>query len=444
MQVSIQTTSGLERKLTVGVPAERVDKEVNARLQKASNSVRLDGFRPGKVPMKVMKQRFGAGVRQEVISEVMSQSFQEAVAQEKLKPAGMPSIEPKNLEAGKDLEYVATFEVMPDIELRDCAEIAVQKPVADIADADIDKMIESLRTQRATWSEVDRAAAIGDKVNIDFVGKKDGEAFEGGSAQGSDLELGSGRMIPGFEDGIVGMSKGEEKIVPVTFPEDYHAEELKGAAVEFTITLNSVAEKSLPELNDEFFKVFGVEEGGEEKFREEVKSNMLRELNHAIKSKVKKQVMDGILALHEAVQVPRALVTQEIGVLRDQMLQQFGGGAKDLDVKSLLPDEMFQEQAERRVRLGLVLNEYISQNSLTADPDKVKATIEEMASTYERPEEVINYYYGNQQQLQQVSAIVLEDTVVETLLEVAKVEEKSCSYDEAIAPPESEEQGEDE
>lgn len=437
MQVSIQTTSGLERKLTVGVPAERIDKEVNARLQKAAGQVRLDGFRPGKVPMKVMKQKFGASVRQEVISEVVSQSFQEAVVQEKLKPAGMPSIEPKALEAGSDFEYVATFEVMPEIELRDCSAIAVEKPVAEVTDGDIDKMIETLRTQRATWSEVDRPAAMGDKVTIDFVGRKDGEVFEGGSAEGTDLELGSGRMIPGFEDAIVGMAKGEEKVAPMKFPDDYQAEELKGAEVEFTITLQAVSEKTLPALDDEFFKMFGVEEGGEEKFREEVKSNMTRELGNVVNSKVKAQVMDGILALHDMIQVPRAMVAQEIEALRGQMLQQFGGAAKDLDTKSLLPDEMFSEQAERRVRLGLLLSEYINSNSLSADPDKVKAMIEDIASTYEKPEEVINYYYGNQEQLQQISTVVLEDTVVEKLLEVATLTEKPCSYDEATAPRET-------
>lgn len=442
MQVSIQTTSGLERKLTVGVPAERVDKEVNARLQKAAGSVRLDGFRPGKVPMKVMKQRFGAGVRQEVISEVVSQSFQEAIAQENLKPAGMPSIEPRKMEPGSDLEYVATFEVFPEIELRDCSTIKVVQPFAEVTDADIDKMIETLRSQRASWESVERAAAMGDKVNIDFVGKKEGEEFEGGSAQGSDLELGSGRMIPGFEDAIVGMNVGEEKTVPLSFPDDYHAEELKGAAVEFTIKLNAVNEKTLPALDDELFKQFGVEEGGLEKFREEVASNMQRELESAAKNKIKGQIMDGILDIHQDIQVPQALIAQEIEALRGQMLQQFGGAADKLDVKSILPDEMFKEQAEKRVRLGLLLNEVISSRELSADPDKVKAMIEDMAASYEKPEEVINYYYSNQQQLQQVQAVVLEDQVVEKLLEGAQVEEKSSTYDEVLAPEPPPEQDE--
>mgnify|MGYP001828318326 FL=1 len=221
MQVSIETTSGLERRLTVGVPATRVDQEVDVRLQKAAKNVRIPGFRPGKVPMKVMRQRFGAGVRQEVLGEVMSQSFQEAVVQEQLRPAGQPSIEPRNLEAGKDLEYVATFEVFPDVETVEMSGFDVERPQAEVTDEDIDNIIEVFRKQRGSWEVVERAAQEGDKVVIDYNGTRDGEPFDGGSAEGSDLELGSGRMIPGFEDGIVGMKAGEQKTLELSFPEDY-------------------------------------------------------------------------------------------------------------------------------------------------------------------------------------------------------------------------------
>lgn len=434
MQVSIQTTSGLERKLTVGVPAERVDGEVNVRLQKASNTVRLDGFRPGKVPMKVMKQRFGAGVRQEVVQEVMSQSFQEAIVKEQLKPAGMPSIEPRNIDAGADLEFVATFEVFPDVESKDYSAMAIEKPVAEVTDADVDKMIETLRKQQATWNVVERAAVNEDQVNIDYVGTKDGEAFDGGTASGSDLILGSGSMIPGFEKGLEGAKAGDEKVLSLSFPDDYHAEELKGAAVEFKVTVHTVSEQVLAELGDELFAQFGVTEGGVEKFKVEVAANMKRELGNATKSKVKNQVMDALVGFHKDMQLPQALIKQEITVLKGQMVQQFGGAAASLDVDSLLPDDMFTDQAGRRVRLGLVLNDYISKESLTADPDKVKETIEGFAATYEDPEEVINYYYGNQQQLQEVQSMVLEDSVVEKLLAQATVTESSCSYEEALAP----------
>ncbi len=434
MQVSIETTSGLERRLTVGVPAARIDDEVVQRLKKAASNVKLDGFRPGKVPLKVVKQRFGAGVRQEVLGEVMSQSFYEAVTQENLKPAGQPSIEPRQMDEGRDLEFVATFEVFPEIELSEMTDLEVERAVSSVGEDDIDKMIEIFRKQQGKLEAVERAAAEGDTVNIDYLGTRDGEAFDGGSAEGSDLELGSNRMIPGFEDGIVGMSAGEEKVLSLSFPEDYHSEELKGAAVEFKITLNEVKEQKLAELNEDLFAQYGVEEGGEEKFREEIKHNMNRELTNAVKSNVKAQVMDGILAAHESLEVPRALIGQEIGNMRRQMFQQFGGmGQTDLDLDSLLPDSMFEDQASRRVKLGLLLNEIISQRDIKADPDKVRETIQDMASTYEQPEEVINHYYSNQEQLSSIESMVLEETVVETLLADATIKDVECEYQEALS-----------
>lgn len=434
MQVSIETTSGLERRLTVGVPATRVDQEVDVRLQKAAKNVRIPGFRPGKVPMKVMRQRFGAGVRQEVLGEVMSQSFQEAVVQEQLRPAGQPSIEPRNLEAGKDLEYIATFEVFPDVETVEMSGFEVERPQAEVGDEDIDNIIEVFRKQRGSWEVVERAAREGDKVDIDYNGTRDGEPFDGGSAEGSDLELGSGRMIPGFEDGIVGMSAGDEKILALTFPEDYHSEELKGAAVEFKVKLNSVTELQLAPLDEELFLSYGVEAGGEEQFRKEVGENMTRELKTAVTARVKQQVMDAVIEQHDSLEVPRSLIAQETDALRQQMMQQFGGAgaAPDLDLKSLLPDDMFAENATRRVKLGLLLSEMISKFELTADADKVRETIEEMASTYEEPEEVVNWYYSNQEQLASIESRVLEDQVVEKLLENANIVDKACSYQDAI------------
>ncbi|MEJ2532608.1 MAG: trigger factor [Halioglobus sp.] len=435
MQVSIETTSGLERRLTVGVPAQRVDSEVDSRLQKAAKNVRLPGFRPGKVPMKIMRQRFGAGVRQEVLGEVLSQTFQEAVVQEKLRPAGQPSIEPKNLEAGKDLEYVATFEVFPEVEVVELRGFEVEKPVAEVTEADIDNIIEVFRKQQGSWESVERAAEQGDKVNIDYAGTRNGEPFDGGSAEDSDLELGSGRMIPGFEDGIVGMKPGEEKTLQLTFPESYHNEELQGAEVAFKVTLNKVMEQVPADLDQELFSKYGVEEGGEEQFRREVGENMARELKNAIQSRVKQQVMDAVADAHKTLELPKALIAQEVDTLRRQMFQQFGGaGGQDLDLKSLLPDEMFTENAERRVRLGLIMAELINKLDLKVDPDRVRTTIEEMASTYEEPEEVVNWYYSNQEQLSAVQSRVLEDQVVEKLLENANIVEKECSYQEAVNP----------
>ncbi|MCP5146740.1 MAG: trigger factor [Pseudomonadales bacterium] len=439
MQVSIETTSGLERRLTVGVPAERIETEVDSRLQKAAGNVRLPGFRPGKVPMKVMRQRFGAGVRQEVLGEVMSQTFQEAIVQEKLRPAGQPSIEPRSLEAGKDLEYVATFEVFPEVEVVEIKGIEVEKPVAEVSDADVDNIIEVFRKQQGTWQAVDREAREGDRVNLNYVGTRDGEAFEGGSAENSNLELGSGRMIPGFEDGIVGMKAGEQKTLQLSFPEDYHKEELKGAAVEFAITLNAVEEMVPAALDEELFAKYGVEEGGLETFRKEVQQNMARELKNAVQGKVKQQVMDALVAAHESLEVPRALIAREIDAMRQQMFQQFGGaGGQDLDLKSLLPDDMFRDNAERRVKLGLVLAELVGKLELKTDPAKVREAIEEMASTYQDPDEVINYYYSNQDQLSAIESRVLEDQMVEKLLESANIVEKQCSYQEAIGQAQAE------
>lgn len=433
MQVSIETTTGLERRLTVGVPAEQVDSEVESRLKQAAKTVNLNGFRKGKVPLKVVKQRFGAGVRQEVLGEVMSRSFYEAVQQEGVNPAGQPSIEPKEMGEGKDIEFVATFEVYPEIELADVSNISVSKPVADVTDKDIATMIETLQKQQGTYKNVRRKAVKENRLNIDFVGTKDGEAFEGGTAEGQELILGSNSMIPGFEDGLIGAKKGEEYVLDLTFPEDYQSEELQGAAVQFTVKVNQVAALELPELDDEFFSKYGVEEGGEEKFREEVRNNMERELKNATKNKVKTQVMDALLDAN-SVDVPQSLVASEIEALRGQMMQQFGGAAENMDLKSILPDDMFTEQAERRVSLGLVVGELVKKEELKVDADAVKAMVEEMASTYQDPEEVVNYYYSNRELLAGVESAVLEDQVVDHILEKAKVEDVKSDYEEVIKP----------
>jgi len=430
MQVSVEITSGLGRRLTIGVPAERVEAEVNARLEKASRTIRLKGFREGRVPIKVVRQRFGAGVRQEVLGEVMSQSFYEAVRQEDLRPAGQPTIEPRSLINGRDIEFTATFEVYPEIDLIDFAKLSIDKPLSSVEDADVDRMIEVLRNQQATWEPADRAAADADRVNIDFLGRRDGEAFEGGTAQGSDLVLGSGRMVPGFEAGIVGMSAGETRMVAITMPESYHAEALKGAAVEFEITVNSVSARKQPELDDAFFARFGVSDGGMDAFRVEVRSNMERELRQALRNKLKGRVLEALLQRTE-VEVPGSLVSQEIESLRRQAVRQFGGDEARFDA-SMLPDDMFRAQAERRVSLGLLLGEVIRRESLKADPARVRQMVEETASTYEEPQEVINWYYGNREQLATIEAVALEDQVIDLILGRAAVNESACSYEDAL------------
>lgn len=431
MQVSLETTSGLERRLTVGVPAEQVENEVENRLKQAARNVSIKGFRKGKVPLAVVKQRFGAGIRQEVVGDVISRSFYAAVQKENVKPAGQPSIQPKQLVEGKDLEYVATFEVYPSVALSDLTTYEVTRYKAEVTESDVDNMVEVLRKHQATWSVVERAAADGDQVDINFVGTKDGVEFAGGKADNHKLVLGSKSMIPGFEEGIVGMKAGEQKTVAVTFPADYQADELKGAAAEFSITVNAVSEAQLPELKKEFFQKFGVEKGGEKQFRKEVKANMDRELANALKAKVKVQVMDALIATH-TTDVPKALVANEIQVLRNQMLQRFGGQQQNFDVKALLPDTMFQEEANRRVTLGLIVGEIVKSNKLKPDAKRVRAMIEEIASTYQEPKEVVEYYSNNQELLAGVESAVLEDQVVDYILAQAKVADVETNYDEII------------
>ncbi len=422
---------GLERKLTIAVPSEQVDTAVNSRLQEAARTMNLKGFRKGKVPLKVVKSRFGPGVRQEVAGELMSQNFYQAISQESLKPAGQPRIEPTSMEEGKDLEFIAIFEVYPEISLPDFSGIEVDRLVAEVTEDDINEMIETLRKQRQTWEKVDRAAAKDDMVNIDFVGTKDGEEFEGGKASGTNLVLGSERMIPGFEAGIEGKSEGDTFTMDLKFPDEYHNEELAGKDVAFEISINSVSEQKLPEIDDEFFKSFGVEEGGIEAFHEEVSKNMEREIKTASRNKLKNKLMDAVIELVD-VTVPSALIAGEIEQLKQQALQQMGGG-QNLD-PSMLPDELFQEQASRRVVLGLVLGEVIQVQQLTADPAKVREAVEELASTYESPDDVINWYYGNQEQLATIESGVLEDQVFDYITEQAKVTESSVSYQEVIKP----------
>ena len=434
MRVSVETTSGLERRLTVGVPADRVDTVVNQRLQEAARNARLPGFRPGKVPIKVMKQRFGAGVRQEVLGEVISQSFQEAVVSENLRPAGQPSIEARKMDAGQDVEYTATFEVFPTVEVQPMGDLTIEKPLATVTDADIDDIIEVFRKQQGEWVVSDQPAQTGDTVIIDFAGTRDGEVFDGGSAEGTSLELGSGRMIPGFEEGLVGTTAGEEKVLELTFPEDYQSEALAGADVQFAVTLKEVKTMELAPVDEALFAKYGLEEGDEQDFRVEVKQNMERELRNAIEASVKNQVMDGIVAAHDSIELPATLVGREVNTMRQQMFQQFGGAApQDMDLASVLPDEMFADQAQRRVKLGLVVAEMIGHFDLTAEPAKVRSFIEDIASTYQDPEEVINWYYSENEQLAGVESRVLEDAVVERLLADAAIAEVECSYQDALA-----------
>ena len=429
MQVTVETTAGLERKMRVVIPSERVEVQVTEKIKQTAKQAKINGFRPGKVPLREVKRRFGAGIRQEVSSEMIQSTYGEALQKEDISPAGMPKIEEVNIEEGKDLEYTAVFEVFPEIEVSGLESIEVERLSSSIEDADLEKMIGTLREQRLVYAETDRAAAEKDQVNLDFEGFLEDEPFEGGKAEGTDLVLGSGSMIPGFEDGLTGLKADEEKDLKLTFPENYQAENLAGQEVLFKIKVNKVSEPELPELNDEFFEQFDVKEGGIEAFRKEVTNNMKRELDSAIKAKVKDQVMDGLSANNE-VDLPQSLIDQEVNRMRQEAVQQFGGGAQ-FD-PSMLPAEMFSEQAQKRVKIGLIVSAIVDKNSLAADAETVRETIEEMASTYQEPEEVINYYYSNEQQLSQIQNMVLEGQIVDFVLDSAKVTDKTVSYDEAV------------
>ena len=431
MQVSIESSNGLERQLKIGVPADKIDQEVTDRLQKATKTVSIKGFRKGKVPLKVVRQQFGAGVRQEVVSEIVNSSFYEAIQQEELRPVGQPRIDDINDGEGKDLEYTAVFEVYPEVKLADLSKVKVSRPVSDVNAEDVETMIDVLRNQQATFEVTEKAAEDSDQVNIDFVGTHKKEEFAGGSAEGQDLVLGSNSMIPGFEDGLVGVSAGDETVLKLKFPKDYHSEELKGKAVQFAVKVNSVSVKQMPEMNDDFFKMYGVEEGGEEKFREDVQGNMERELRNAIRGKIKNRVMDQLFELNK-VDVPEALIANEIVQLKQQMVQQFGGG-QQIDL-SMLPDDMFKEKAQRRAALGVIVSEVVKVEELSPDEAAVRARIDEIASTYEQPQEVVDYYYSKPELLSSVEAVVLEDQVTELVLSKAKVKEETLPYEEAVKP----------
>ena len=431
MQVSIETITGLERRLTVGVPAAEIEEAVAERLAKAAKTIRLNGFRAGKVPLRVVQQRFGDSIRQEVIGETLNRSFQDAVAREGLRPAGAPRVEPVRDEPGQDFEYTAVFEVFPEVQLGDLTSLQIVRPTASVAEDDVDAMVERLREQRAQWPEVERPAAMGDRVVLDYTGRRDGEVVEGSAATDAALLLGSGRMIPGFEDAVVGMSAGDQKSVMLIFPEDYQQESLRGVEVEFELKVKAVREKQLPEVDAEFLKLFGIEDGDLERFRGEVRRNMERELAGALRSKLKTRTLNQLLALHE-LDLPQALVAEEIRNVRQQMIGQFGGGAQ-FD-EQMLPDELFAEQARRRVKLGLLVAEIVKATGIQPDQERVRERILEIAAGYEEPEQVLRYYQGNQEALYAVQGAVMEEQVVDHLIEQAQVTEEALNYADALRP----------
>ena len=427
MQVTVETLEGLERRLNITVPAANIEDAVTAELRNIAKNRRFDGFRKGKVPMKMVAKMYGKAVRQDVMGEVMQRHFIEAIVKEKINPAGAPTFAPVENNEGADLVFNATFEVYPEVELKGLENITVEKPAVEVKDADVEEMIETLRKQQATWTEVDTAADAGSRATIDFVGSIDGEEFEGGKAENFPLEMGAGRMIPGFEDGIVGKTAGMEFEIDVNFPEDYHAENLKGKAAKFAIKVNKVEARELPELNEEFVAKFGATDGVEG-LKAEVRKNMERELKQAVKNRIKEQAIDGLVNENN-IDVPSALIDQEIGVLRQQAAQRFGGNTEAADQ---LPRELFEEQAKRRVVVGLLLGEVIKTEELKADDEKVKTIIEEMATAYEDPTEVIAYYEQNEQMMNNMRNVALEEQAIDAIIAKAQVSDKEVSFNELM------------
>lgn len=435
MQVTTEAVSGVARRLNVSVPTSRVNEQFEARLKRTAKTVKINGFRPGKVPLNVVRREYGAGIYQEVVNEIIRDTVFEAIQQEKINAVGMPNIEKVENKDGA-LVYEAIVEVYPEVEVKTFADLEVERKASEINDKDVDTMIENLQKQRASWTETKGMAKKDMQVTFDFEGTVDGEKFEGGSAEDFKLVLGSGRMIPGFEDGIVGMKKGEEKVIDVTFPEDYQAENLAGKAAQFKITVKLVEKQKLPEIDAEFLKIFGLtEEEGLDKLKADVRKNMEREVRNGLRNQVKQAAFDALVAANE-IEVPASMVAQEIDRQRQQMIQQFtqqfgGQGAGAFD-SSMLPDELFKEQAEKSVKLGVLVSKVLADAKLEVDQARVDAYIDDMASSYEDPTEVVEYFKNDKQQRAQIEAVVLEDQVVDHILASAKVNDVNISYEDLL------------
>jgi len=427
MQVSVETTSALERRMEVSVPRERIEQAIDERLKRVGRTVKLKGFRPGKVPPKVVKQQFGAQVRQEVLSDLMQSSFAEAVTQEKLNPAAGPRIEPLSVGPDEDLKYRATFEIFPQIELQGVEGIAVTRPAAEVTEADVDAMVQNLREQRPKFDPVDRACREGDRVTMDFEGQIDGAAFEGSKGEDVAVLLGGGRMLKAFEAGITGLKAGERKSIEVPYPGDYHNPALAGKVASFDVHVKKVDEKRLPDLDEEFCREYGVVDGGIEQLRSEVADNMRRELGENVRARLKQQLLDALLVANPT-EVPKSLVDAQVREMQIEAARRMG--AKD--ASQVPPPDPFVETARRRVALGLLVGELIKSRGLKIDRARVDARLADLASSYPDPDAIIKAYRQNADALRQVENMVIEDQVVDLLLEHAKVTDQAATFKDVM------------
>lgn len=431
MAVTVETLEKLERKITLSLPLAAIQSEVEARLKKVARTVKMDGFRPGKVPMNVVAQRYGYSVQYEVLNDKVGEEFAKAVQEAGLRVAGQPRISEKEGAAEGQAEFEAIFEVFPEVKIGDLTGVEVEKLTADVDDAAIERTLDILRKQRRTFAvrAADEAAVDGDRVTVDFEGKIDGEAFAGGKAEDFQFLVGEGQMLKEFEDAVRGMKVGESKTFPLAFPEDYHGKDVAGKTADFLVTVKKLEAANLPEVNEAFVKSLGIADGSVEALRADIKKNLEREVKFRLQARNKQAVMDALLSVAE-LDLPKAAVQSEVARLmqaaREDLKQR---GIKDAD-KAEIPEDIFLPQAERRVRLGLVVAELVKANNLEATPEQLKAHVDELAASYEKPEDVVRWYFGDRQRLAEVEAVVIENNVTEFVLGKAKVNDKAVSFED--------------
>lgn len=432
MQANLETLGSLQRKLNIAVPMADIETEVETRLKKLTRTVKMAGFRPGKVPFKVVVQQYGMQVRQEVLGDTLQKTFGDAVKDQNLRVAGYPKFDAAPpADGASEFQYSATFEVYPEVVVGDVAGSTVTRPVLEVTDADIDKTLEIMRKQRVSWETAERAAESGDRVTMDYRGTIDGVEFPGGKAEGQSVVLGEGRFLPDFEKNLPGMKGGERKSFEVKFPDDYAGKEVAGKTAVFEVTVKAVAAPKLPPVDAEFAKSLGVEDGDLAKMRTEIRGNLEREVRTRLKGRVKEQVMDALLAV-TGIEVPKALVDMEVERLQGMARQDLAARGIPVRDDMPLPADMFEKQAQRRVSLGLILAEVVRTQSLHAKPDQVRAAVEEQAQSYEHPQEVVKWFYQTPERLRDIESMVLEENVVTWALATAKVEDKAITFDELM------------
>jgi len=433
-QVAQATPSPLERNLKVSVPVAQIEAEIATRLKQLARTVKMQGFRPGKVPLKMVERHYGFQVRQEVLSDKVQRSFEEAVKSQNYRVAGYPRFQPVTAATGEpaasdSIEYTATFEIYPEIVFGDFSKIEIAKPATEVRDENVEATLETVRRQRAKYNRVERAGAPGDLVNVDFEGLIAGQPFEGNKASNFTIVLGEGKMLPAFEDSVVGMKAGETRTFPLTFPQDYQ-EQLRGKTAYFTVTVNQVAEPELPPLDADFARALGVQDGDVERLKREVRENVTRETAKRIKASVKEQVMEGLLAA-STFEVPRALLDAEIASMQKAAVEDLK--ARGMTTQDLtLPPDLFVERATRRLKLFLLVTELVRRNNLQARPEQVRKVIEEHAESYEKPEELVRWYYGDRGRLAEVEALVMEDNVVEWALGKMHVSDAPTPFEDLM------------